>query len=220
VIFPVLSVPCPLSLPTSSLPTFPAKSLGHAHSSNACLINGSDPDAAGVCVALKETPCPLWVFSLPTLSSTIPYFDCFPAHLSSSLSWFYAAYTWTVIHTKEVNLCLNCSEQKSQTIFLKQFVSHPPGLIIFCSWTHFNQSGNFGLVNPFQSIRQLWVCEPTSINQATLGSWTHVNQSGNFGLVNPFQSTRQFLAFVFSSFISFILFITVLFIGCFIHLCI
>ena len=47
------------SLPTFSLPTFPAKSLGHAHSSSACLILGSDPDAVGVCVALKEIPCPL-----------------------------------------------------------------------------------------------------------------------------------------------------------------
>ena len=92
---------------------------------------------------------------------------------------------------------------KSQTIFLKQFVSHPPGLIIFL------------LVNPFQSIRQSveaafnqsgnrW--KPLSINQAIGGS--------------HFQSIRQFWAFVFSSFISFILFIAALFIGCFIHLCI
>jgi hypothetical protein len=55
---PYLSVPCPLSLPTSSLPTFPAKSLGQLHSSSACLILGSDPDAVGVHVALKETPRP------------------------------------------------------------------------------------------------------------------------------------------------------------------
>ncbi len=54
------------SLPTFSLPTFPAKSLGHVHSSNACLILGSDPDAVGVHVALKETPL---------------LFEFFPAHL-------------------------------------------------------------------------------------------------------------------------------------------
>ena len=37
-----------------SLPTFPAKSLGHANISSACLILGSDPDAVGVCVALQS----------------------------------------------------------------------------------------------------------------------------------------------------------------------
>jgi hypothetical protein len=42
-----------ISLPTISLPTFPAKSLGYMHSSSACLILGSDPDAVGVHVALK-----------------------------------------------------------------------------------------------------------------------------------------------------------------------
>jgi hypothetical protein len=55
------------SLPTFSLPTFPAKSLGHVHSSSACLILESDPDAVGVHVALKETPL---------------LFEFFPAHLS------------------------------------------------------------------------------------------------------------------------------------------
>ncbi len=119
---------------------------------------------------------------MPTLSSTIPYLDCFPAHLSSSLSWFYAAYTCTVIHTEEVNLCLNCSEQKTPNYFSKA-VCVPP------TW-----SDHFLLVNPFQSIRQLWAREPISINQATLGSWTHLNQSGNFGFVNPCQSIRQLWA--------------------------
>ncbi len=55
------------SLPTFSLPTFPAKGLGHMHSSSACLILGSDPDTVGVHVALKETPL---------------LFQFFPAHLS------------------------------------------------------------------------------------------------------------------------------------------
>jgi hypothetical protein len=32
----------------------------------------------------------------------------------------------------------------------------------------FNQSGNFGLISPFQSTRQLWAHQPFSINQATL----------------------------------------------------
>ncbi len=60
------------SLPTFSLPTFPAKSLGHVHSSSACLILGSDLDTVGVNVALKETPLLFEFFrahlSLPTFS--------------------------------------------------------------------------------------------------------------------------------------------------------
>jgi hypothetical protein len=36
-----------------------------------------------------------------------------------------------------------------------------------------------------------WAHQPTSINQATLGSSAHFNQPGNFGLISPLQSTRQ-----------------------------
>jgi hypothetical protein len=88
---------------------------------------------------------------------------------------------------------------KSQTIFLKQFVSHPPGLIIFCSWTHFNQSGNRWKPIPinqatggshFQSIRQS-VEKPISIKQAT-GGKTHFNQSGNFGLLSFLHSSLSY----------------------------
>jgi hypothetical protein len=103
-------------------------------------------------------------FSLHTPSLTIPCFDCFPAHLSSSLSWFHAAYTCTSTHAKEVNLCLNCTKQNSQTISNKQFV--PPSWpdhfvrapLSICQATlrapHFNQEGNW-CAPPFQSVRQL-----------------------------------------------------------------
>jgi hypothetical protein len=65
---PILS----FSLLTFSLPTFPAKSLGHVHSSSArSWSSDQGPRCCWGCVALKETPLLFWVFPCPP----------FPAHL-------------------------------------------------------------------------------------------------------------------------------------------
>ncbi len=57
---PILSV---------SLPTFPAKSLGHVHSSGACSRSSDQgPRYCWGCIALKETPLPFWVFPCPPFS--------------------------------------------------------------------------------------------------------------------------------------------------------
>jgi hypothetical protein len=194
---------------------------------------------------LRLLPCPSFIFPL-----MISFCTC------------------TSTHAKEVNLCLNCTKQNSQTISYKQFVSHPPGLIILCARPFnlsgnfvrapFNLSGNFArapfnlsgnyvrapfnqegnwcarpvqsvrqlCARPFQSRRQL-VRAPLSICQATLraplsikkatGVCAPFNLSDNFARAPFNQAGNQ--ALVLSSFISFILFSSGLFIVYFIHFC-